>query len=124
MRRVGSGQLSFAFADSPQGGEHAAVSDVSEAKAWLLLIANDKESKDPTAQTGETSHLLDQAALPGNLARALLNVARNKGAAGVDGCSVDEVVEASRWLLPKLRRKRLGSGLQEPIEAAALVSLS
>ena len=41
MRRVGSGQLSFAFADSSQGGDHAEVSDVSKAKAWLLLIAKD-----------------------------------------------------------------------------------
>ena len=95
------------FADSPQGGKSVEASDASEAKAWLLLIAKDKEAKDPTAQTGETSHLLEQAAKPGNLARALLNVARNKGAAGVDGRSVDEVVESSRWLLPKLHRELL-----------------
>lgn len=42
-----------------------------------------------------------------NLARALLNVGRNRGAAGVDGCSVGKVVEASRRLLPKLRRELL-----------------
>ena len=53
MRRVGSGQLSFVFADSLQGGDGVGVSDVSEAKAWLLRIARDKEAKDSTAQAGE-----------------------------------------------------------------------
>ncbi len=117
MRRVGSGQLSFAFADSPLpsggGGKSVEAPDASEAKTWLLRIANDKDAKDPTAQAGETVHLLEQATLPGPLARALLNVARNKGAPGVDGRSVDEVVEASRWLLPKLRRE-LQSGSYRP----------
>ncbi len=42
-----------------------------------------------------------------NLAQALLNVARNKGAAGVDGRSVDEVVGAAPRLLPYLRRELL-----------------
>ena len=57
MRRVGSGQLPFAFADSPQGGKIAEASDVSEAKAWLLLIANDKEAKELTAQTSDVACL-------------------------------------------------------------------
>ena len=42
-----------------------------------------------------------------SLAQALLNVARNKGAAGVDGRSVDEVVAAAPRLLPYLRRELL-----------------
>jgi len=46
------------------------------------------------------------ASLP-SLARALLHVARNKGAAGVDGQSTDEVVEHARTVLPVLRRELL-----------------
>jgi group II intron reverse transcriptase/maturase len=44
---------------------------------------------------------------PANLAMALRNVARNKGAPGVDGQSVDEVVDKARYLLPRLRRALL-----------------
>ena len=115
MRRAESRQLSFAFADSPQGGRQVEESDVSESKAWLLLIANDKETRDSAAQAGEgdrSPDLLERAVSVPNMARALLNVARNKGAAGVDGRSVDEVVEASRSLLPKLRRMLLEGSYQ------------
>ena len=48
-----------------------------------------------------------------NLARALLFVARNKGAAGVDGVSTEEVVEAAPDLLPKIR-EALISGTYQP----------
>jgi len=48
-----------------------------------------------------------------NLARALLNVARNKGAPGVDGRSVEEVVEAAPKVLPRLCRV-LVSGTYQP----------
>jgi RNA-directed DNA polymerase len=113
LRKVGAGQLSFAFADSPQGGDDEAGSDVSKAQTWLLLRADDKEAQTPTAQTGEGPHLLEQVARPSNLAKALRHVARNKGAAGVDGRSVAEVVEASRQLLPELRRQLL-SGHYQP----------
>lgn len=113
MRKVGPRQLAFVFADSPQGGGQAEHSGEPEGKAWLLLIANDKEANDPATREGDTSRLLERAASVPNLARALLKVARNRGAAGVDGCSVDEVVEASRLLLPKLRRDLL-SGRYRP----------
>ena len=107
MRRAGQRQLAFAFADSPQGGGQAESLGVPEGKAWLLLIANGKEVSGPVARADDTGRLLERAASVPNLARALLNVARNRGAAGVDGCSVGEVVEVSRRLLPKLRRDLL-----------------
>lgn len=44
---------------------------------------------------------------PSNLAAALRHVARNRGAAGVDGRSVDEVVAESHRLLPRLRAEVL-----------------
>lgn len=115
MRRVEPHQLSFAFADSPKGSGHSAASDVSEAKAWLLLRASDKEAEGSTAQADGGRHLLAAAASVPNLARALVKVAQNKGAAGVDGRSVNEVVESARTLLPRLRHALL-CGCYEPGE--------
>jgi len=115
LRRVEPHQLSFVFADNPKGSGDAATSDVSEVKAWLLLKANDKEEGGSAAQAEGESQLLVAAASVPNLARALLKVARNKGAAGVDGRSIDEVVGSSRSLLPKLRHALL-SGCYVPGE--------
>ena len=53
LRRAKSCQLSFVFGDSPKGGEQVEVSDVSDSKAWLLLIASDKETTDLAAPAGE-----------------------------------------------------------------------
>jgi RNA-directed DNA polymerase len=100
-------QLTFAFADSPQGDGHAAPSDVSVGKAWLSLKAEGKEGNDSATWTADNGRLLEAATSVSNLAQALLNVARNKGAAGVDGRSVDEVVAAAPRLLPYLRRELL-----------------
>lgn len=103
MKRAEQRQLSFAFADSPQGGGCAEASDESVAKARLLRIADDKEANMSATRADDAGHLLELAATEANLARALLNVARNKGAAGVDGRSVREVVVSSQTVLPKLR---------------------
>jgi group II intron reverse transcriptase/maturase len=100
-------QLTFAFADSPPGDGRSAPSDVSVGKDWLALIAEAKEGNDSAAWTADAGRLLESAASAANLAQALLNVARNKGAAGVDGRSVDEVVAAAPRLLPYLRRELL-----------------
>ena len=105
-------QLTFAFAASPQGDGLAKSSDVSEGKAWLLLQAKVKEGNHLVACTAGTSRLLEAVASGPNLAQALLNVARNKGAAGVDGCSVDEVVGEASRLLPILRRELLAGTYQ------------
>lgn len=108
-----SRQLTFAFADSPPGDGEAASPDASDGKASLLRIAKGMPTPDLIAPATDTSRLLERVASPANLAQALLNVARNKGAPGVDGCSVDEVVAASRRLLPRLRRALL-EGTYEP----------
>jgi RNA-directed DNA polymerase len=100
-------QLTFAFADSPRGDGPAAPTDVSVGKAWLSLKAKVKEEDDSAAWTVDPDRLLESVTSVSNLAQALLNVARNKGAAGVDGRSVDEVVGAAPRLLPYLRRELL-----------------
>jgi RNA-directed DNA polymerase len=46
---------------------------------------------------------MESVALAANLAQALLNVLRNKGASGEDGQTVEEVVEKAPNLLPKLQ---------------------
>lgn len=82
--------------------------DVSAGRAYLLHIADDNLTNETDAPTDDRdeSHdrLLENVASLPNLARALLFVARNKGAAGVDGVSADEVVETAPELLPKIRQ--------------------
>jgi group II intron reverse transcriptase/maturase len=106
-------QLKFAFADSPKGSGAAGAKDVTEAMRQLLRTADSKEDHDPAAGAGETDRPLEQTASLPNLARALVHVARNKGAAGVDGQSVSEAVDNARSLLPKLRHE-LMSGSYRP----------
>jgi len=107
-----SRQLTFAFADSPPGGKEAGPTDESAGRAFLLHIAKGKPTSDLSAPAVDTERLLEQAASASNLATALLNVARNKGAPGVDGCSVKEVVGAARSLLPRLQRALLEGNYQ------------
>lgn len=107
MSKAEHRQLTFVFADSPQGDGQAALSDVSVGKAWLALKAEVKEGNESAAWTVDLGRLLESVASAANLAQALLNVARNKGAAGVDGRSVDEVVGAAPRLLPYLRGELL-----------------
>ena len=114
MLSAGSRQLMFVFADSPRGSRDDDSSDASEGKAFLLHTANVKEANDPAARAvDDPSRLLERAASVINLARALLNVARNKGAAGVDGRSVEEVVADAPRLLSNLRRELI-SGAYRP----------
>ena len=108
-----SRQLTFVFADSPQGGKGARPTDVSDGKAFLRHIAKGKPTSDLIAPAADTERLLEQATSASNLATALLNVARNKGAPGVDECSVAEVVGAARSLLPRLQRALL-EGTYQP----------
>lgn len=106
-------QLTFAFAAPPKGGGDATSSDESEGRAFLARIAGVKKASESAAGKVGAGKLLERIASEGNLATALLNVARNRGAPGKDGQSVGEVVGASRRLLPALRRA-LQSGTYRP----------
>ncbi len=98
-----SRQLKFVFAASPQGGGESGPSDVSVGRDFLLHIANSRTASDLGARVADASRLLKAVASPANLATALLNVVRNKGAPGVDGRSVAEVLGFAPSLLPRLR---------------------
>jgi group II intron reverse transcriptase/maturase len=90
------------FADSPSGSAAVGATDVSVGKAFALHAATTRNATGPTASAAASGRLLDEAASLPNLAAALLHVARNKGACGVDGMSVEDVVEAAPTLLPRL----------------------
>jgi len=112
---VESRQLLFVFADSSRGGGEAGPEDGSEGRAYLLHIAKARDARDSAAPASDEGSLLERVASPSNLAEALLHVARNRGAPGVDEQSVEEVVEASPRLLPRLHRELL-SGSYRPGE--------
>ncbi len=109
------------FADNlpPSGGESDLESkaDISVGHSFLLHTADNNLTNETDAPAGyqdaSCDRLLERVASLPNLARALLFVARNKGAAGVDGVSTEEVVEAAPDLLPKLR-SALVSGTYQP----------
>lgn len=107
-----SRQLKFVFAASPQGGGKSGPSDASGGRDFLLHTANRKTASDLGASAADASRLLEAVASPANLATALLNVVRNKGAPGVDGCSVEEVLGSARSLLPRLHRALLDGTYQ------------
>ncbi|WP_145060385.1 hypothetical protein [Adhaeretor mobilis] len=102
MLSADSRQLTFVFADNSQESKGDNPADESAGKAFLLHQASVKEPNESvTRAEDDTGRLLERAASVFNLARALLNVARNKGAAGTDGLSVKEVVEDAPRLLPQ-----------------------
>lgn len=103
MRSVEPSQLPLVFADRPRGSERA-ESPAKEGEAFLRRIAKARKTPGPTTPAAASARLLDEVASAPNLAQALLHVARNRGAAGVDGASVEEVVAGARRLLPRLRR--------------------
>ena len=107
-----SRQLKFVFAASPQGGGKSGPSDASVGRDFLLHTANSKTANDLSASAADASRLLEAVASPANLAMALLNVVRNKGAPGVDGCSVEEVLGSARSLLSRLQRALLDGTYQ------------
>ena len=107
MRKTGHRQLSFVFADSPDGGGEAGVSDASDGRAFLLHKAKRKITARAVACTADTSRLLEEVASVANLARALLNVVRNKGAPGVDGQTVEDAQRHAASFIAELRHALL-----------------
>jgi RNA-directed DNA polymerase len=107
-----SHQLQFVFADSPQGSGGSTPMDESAGREFLLRTANSKKANGLNVSATDFGQLLEAVATPANLATALLNVVRNKGAPGVDGRSVKEVLGSARSLLPRLQRALLDGTYQ------------
>jgi len=107
LRRSGPRQLNLAFADSPMGGGETKPSDASEQRVFLLHKARRKKTKGPDASVADTSRLLEDVATEANLAKALLNVVRNKGAPGLDGQTVEAVEAKAPSIIARLRRDLL-----------------
>jgi RNA-directed DNA polymerase len=99
--------LSFVLADNPDGGGSGGPPDASERRAFLLQRAKRKRSARTVAWAADTSRLLEEVASEANLALALINVVRNKGAPGLDGQTVEEAEAQAPKLLPRLRRALL-----------------
>lgn len=114
MRNSNPRQLFLAFADSPRGGEAEAPMDESTGATVPPQTARSTGRKEtrPTAADRKCG-LFDEVACLERLEVALKLVARNKGAAGVDEQSVEEVVAEKATVLPKLVRA-LQSGSYRP----------
>ncbi len=115
MKSAGSRQLALAFADSPTGSRDRGTQDESRGKRYLLHTAKVNNRKDPATSTAaaDSERAMESVASAHNLAQALLNVSRNKGAPGVDDQTVEEVVEQAPSLLPKLQTALL-QGTYQP----------
>lgn len=99
--------MSLVFADSPSGGGAAEPSDASERRSFLLHKARTKKTRGPAANVADTSRLLEEVASEANLAKALLNVVRNKGAPGVDGQTVEVAEARAPSIIARLSRDLL-----------------
>lgn len=106
-------QLPFVFADSPTGSGCDESTGEPAGKAYLLQTAKARKVPSFTTPADDTSRLLNDVVSSRNLAAALLHVASKKGAPGVDGRSIGEVVAVAHRLLPCLRRDLL-SGRYHP----------
>lgn len=111
------------FADNSKESEPDPKADESVGRSYLLHTADDNLTSETDAPVDDqdTCHdrLLERVASLPNLARALLFVARNKGAAGVDGVSTEEVVEAAPDLLSRIR-EALISGMHQRSDIRAV----
>jgi RNA-directed DNA polymerase len=105
--------LAFAFADSPKGDKARDPQDESGGKRFLVHTAKGNGRMESATCTAVERRLMESVASASNLAQALLNVLRNKGAPGVDGRSVEQVVDEAPALLPKLQKSLL-DGMYQP----------
>ncbi len=104
MRQSRPRQLSFAFADSPQGAGRAGRTDASVPEARPVHTASDSHGKESTPRADDdTSRLLELVCAEDNLRRALAKVVRNDGAPGVDRQTVRAVLRKKDTLLPELK---------------------
>lgn len=99
--------MSLVFADNPAGGGRTEPTDASDRRSFLLHKARTKKTSGPGTCVVDTSRLLEEVASEANLATALLNVVRNKGAPGVDGQTVEMAEARAPSLLARLRRDLL-----------------
>jgi group II intron reverse transcriptase/maturase len=102
--RAGSRQLALAFADSPSGDRYHIAEDESWGKQYLLHAAsvNNRKDRATSSAAAGDERTMELVASAANLAQALLNVLRNKGASGVDGQTVEEMIKKTPNLLPNL----------------------
>jgi len=108
-------QLAFVFADSPTGNKVRDPQDESSGKRFLVHTAKGSGQLESATCTAAEGRLMEAVASASNLAQALLNVLRNKGAPGVDGRSVEQVVDEAPALLPELQKSLL-DGTYQPDE--------
>jgi RNA-directed DNA polymerase len=107
LRKTGPRQLGLVFADSPSGGGTTEPPDASGRRSFLLHKARNKKTRGPGAGVADTSQLLEKVASEANLAQALLNVVRNKGAPGVDGQTVEAAEAKAPSIITRLGRDLL-----------------
>jgi group II intron reverse transcriptase/maturase len=99
--------LAFVFADSPKGDKNRNPQDESCGKRFLVHTAKGNCRPETATCAAAEARLMGAVASASNLAQALLNVLRNKGAPGVDGRSVEQVVDEAPALLPELQKSLL-----------------
>jgi RNA-directed DNA polymerase len=73
-------QLAFVFADSPQGDKARGPQDEPYGERFLVHTAKGNGRMEPATCTAAKGRLMESVASARNLAQALLNVLRNKGA--------------------------------------------
>ena len=112
MKSAEPRQLAFVFADSPQGDKARGSQDESSGKRFLVHTAKGSGWMEPATCTAVERRLMESVASACNLAQALLNVLRNKGAPGIDGRSVEQVVDEAPALLPELQKSLLDGTYQ------------
>ena len=108
MRKTGPRQLGLVFADSPSGGGKTdAIGRIRAGEAFCCTQARRKKTNGPGTCVADTRRLLEAVASEANLAEALLNVVRNKGAPGVDGQTVETAEAKAPSIIAGLRRDLL-----------------